>query len=90
VVAREVYARDSLFRQAMEMGQFEAAGGSWRDAERVPERLRAVTAEQLRDVAARYLTEDRLTVGVLEPQPPGARRPSPGAKREAPLEGGAR
>ncbi len=75
-VASEVYARDSLFRQAMEMGQFEAAGRSWREVEHVPERLRAVTAEELRELAQRYLKEDGLTVGVLEPQPPqkGARR----------------
>ena len=91
VVAHEVYARDSLFQQAMEMGQFEAAGRSWRDAERVPERLRAVTAEQLREVAERYLNQDRLTVGVLEPQPtqPGARRAAAsGEARTVPGEGG--
>jgi len=91
VVAREVYARDSLFRQAMEMGQFEAAGRSWREVEQVPQRLRAVTADQVQQVAARYLNDDRLTVGVLLPQPIGARRPSPGgARREPPPEGGAR
>ena len=88
VVAREVYNRDSIFRQAMEMGQFEAAGRSWQEAERVPDRLRAITAEQVKEVAARYLNDDRLTIGVLVPQAPdrdarrGSRRPSsPGELR---------
>jgi zinc protease len=82
VVAREVYNSDSLFRQAMEMGQFEIAGMSWREAERTPERLRSVTAEQLREVAARYFSDDRLTVAVLEPQPIDRRAP-----RAAPAKG---
>ncbi len=91
VIAREVYARDSLFRQAMEMGQFETTGRSWREVEQLPERLRAVSAGQVQQVAARYLNEDRLTLGVLLPQPIGERKPSPGVSvREVPREGGVR
>ena len=33
------------------------------------QRLRAVTSEQLKSVAARYFADDQLTVGVLVPQP---------------------
>jgi zinc protease len=69
MIARELYNRDSLFRQALEMGEFEIAGKSWRDVERIPDRLRSVTAAQVREVAQRYLSDDRMTVAVLDPQP---------------------
>lgn len=74
LVAREVYKRDSIFGQAMEIGVLETAGLSWRMTEQVLQGLRAVTAGQVKSVAARYLVEDNLTVGVLDPQPlPGAK-----------------
>ena len=80
LVAQRIYRRDSIFAQAMEIGQLESAGFSWRDSERVIEGLRAVSADQVRQVAARYLTEDNLTVAVLDPQPlnaPGQRAAPP-------------
>jgi zinc protease len=33
------------------------------------QRLKGVTADQVKSVAARYFGEDELTVGVLRPQP---------------------
>ena len=33
------------------------------------ERINQVTAEQIRDVARRYLTDDNLTIAYLDPQP---------------------
>jgi zinc protease len=69
VLAREVFKRDSIFAQAMDIGRFEIAGHSWRDEERFPQKLQEVSAEQVREVARKYLVDDGLTVGVLEPQP---------------------
>jgi zinc protease len=71
-IAQEVYKRDSLFAQAMEIGSLESTGLSYRDVDLIVERLRGVTAEQVRNVAAKYLVDDNLTVAVLQPTPPGA------------------
>jgi zinc protease len=83
VVADQVFKRDSIFGQAMEIGQFETAGLSHQDIDRVLERIKAVTAEQVRAAAKEYFVDDALTVVVLEPQalnqtksrpaPPGGR-----------------
>ncbi len=73
-VAGRVYQRDSVFGQAMEAAGLESVGFSHRDADRVLERIRAVTPEQVRAVAQRWFDEDALTVVTLLPQPiePGA------------------
>jgi zinc protease len=68
VVADKVYEQDSMFYQAMQMGQLETVGLGWRKLEEYPERVRAVTAEQIRAVANKYLVEDGLTVAILQPQ----------------------
>lgn len=75
-VASRVYQRDSVFGQAMEAAGLEAVGFSHRDADRVLERIRAVSAEQVRDVARRWFDEDALTVVTLVPQPVGDRAPA--------------
>jgi zinc protease len=79
LVASQVFKRDSIFGQAMEIGQFESAGLSYRDIDRALERVKAVTAEQVRAVARQYFIDDHLTVAVLDPQAlePAAARPAP-------------
>ena len=69
IVAGQVYKRDSLFAQAMEIGQMEVIGLSWRDVDRMTEKLKTVTAEEVQAVARKYFKDDALTVAVLEPQP---------------------
>ncbi len=69
VVAAEVYQRDSVFYQAMRIGMLETIGLNWRVGDDYVRRIRAVTPEQVQQVALRYLGEDKLTVGVLRPQP---------------------
>jgi zinc protease len=71
LLAQFVYRRDSFFAQALELGELESSGLSFRDADLIPERIKTVTAEQVRSVAAKYLIDDGLTVAVLDPQPPG-------------------
>ncbi|HUL93108.1 MAG TPA: pitrilysin family protein [Burkholderiales bacterium] len=69
LLAQLVYRRDSFFAQAMEIGELESSGLSFRDAERIPEGIKAVSAGQVQSVAAKYLVDDALTVAVLDPQP---------------------
>jgi len=76
VAASNVFQRDSMFYQAMQMGTLETVGLDWRLLNRYVDRIQAVTPAQVRDVARKYLTESNMTVTVLEPQP-GASRPRP-------------
>lgn len=68
-VASEVYKLDSLFNQARELGSQWAQGLPVDAGEVVVQRLRAVTADQVKAVAARYFGDDQLTVAQLLPQP---------------------
>src|SRR6267378_1993171 len=78
LLAQLVYKRDSFFAQALELGELESTGLSYRYADRIPERLKAITAEQIQAAAARYLVDDGLTVAVLDPQPLNPRPVSAG------------
>ena len=69
VVASKVYELDSVFAQAMQIGILETVGLDWRLLDEYVQRIREVTAEQVRSVARKYLTDDRLTIAVLEPLP---------------------
>ncbi len=83
VIAAEVYEKDSVFYQAMQIGSLETIGLNWRIGEQYADNIKQVTAEQIREVARKYLIDDHLTVAVLEPLPldqKQARRASPGMK----------
>ena len=69
VLAAQTYKRDSMFAQALEIGQLESVGIPYSLAERLTEKLQAVRAEDVQAVAKKYFGEDGLTVGVLDPQP---------------------
>jgi len=69
VVASKIYEQDSIFYQAMQMGTLETVGLNWRLMDDFVERFRTVTAEQVRQVAQKYLVDKGLTVAVLDPQP---------------------
>jgi len=69
VIADAVYEQDSVFYQAMKLGQLAAIGLDWRLADEYVARIKAVTAEQLQAVAAKYLVDSHLTVARLEPLP---------------------
>ena len=53
----------------MQLGRLESTGLSYRDIDVILEKLKAVTAAQIRDVAKKYFNDDSLTVAVLDPQP---------------------
>jgi zinc protease len=69
VIASDVYQRDSMFYQAMQVGQLETMGYSWRLLKEQPEKLKAVTSAQIQAVAKKYLVKDNMTVATLDPQP---------------------
>jgi len=66
VEAAFVFGQDSVFGQAMRIGQYESVEG-WRLLDRYLEGIRKVAAADLLRVAKRYLDPDRRTVGTLIP-----------------------
>ena len=68
-VAAQIYKLDSMFGQAMEIGQLETAGIPYKQGKRLIEKLQAVTAEQVKAVAQKYFVDEQLTVAELDPQP---------------------
>lgn len=69
VLANDIYQKDSNFYQAMELGLLETVGLGWQKAGQYVDNINRVTAEQVREVARKYLIEDTLTVAYLDPQP---------------------
>lgn len=78
LLAGQVYKLDSMFGQAMEIGQNESAGIPYQKIDRILEKLQQVTAAEIQAVAQKYFNDDALTIGVLDPQPLDgkARRPA--------------
>jgi zinc protease len=68
-VAGQVFKRDSLMGQAMEIGMDEMVGLSWKDDDLMLQRIRGVTAEQVQAVARKYFRDETLTVAQLDPLP---------------------
>lgn len=78
-IAAQVFKRDSMMAQAMEIGQAEVIGLGWRSIDRMLEQLRSVTAEEVQAVAKKYFGNDSLTVAVLDPQPVDESKPKKAA-----------
>jgi len=80
VIAGEVYERDSIQHMATLIGSLESVGlGHQYMDEYVPGVL-AVTAQQIQDVAKKYLVEEHLTVAELIPLPLNEKEDKKGAK----------
>jgi zinc protease len=78
VTAAQVYARDSVYYQAMRIGMLQTIGLPYDSSDLQVKKLQEVTADQVREVARKYFIDDNLTVAVLDPQPlPGGKRPRP-------------
>jgi zinc protease len=67
-VAKKVFARDSLFYQAMLIGMRETNGYDWKTLDQELEHIRKVTPQQVQAVARKYLQDKRLTVAMLTPE----------------------
>jgi zinc protease len=77
VVAGHVFQRDSMFYQAQLIGSLETAGYSHKTIDLMMQKIQEVTAEQVQDVARKYMVDDELTVAVLDPQPlEGKKKPA--------------
>jgi zinc protease len=61
-----IMSQDSVFYQAMLLGQYETVAG-WKYLEKYLEGIRAVTKDDILRVAREIFTEDGRTVGVLVP-----------------------
>ena len=68
LIASEVYQQDSIQHQAYLLGQLETIGVGWREQFHFRERIAAVTAEQVMQVADEYLNKKNRTVVILKPQ----------------------
>jgi zinc protease len=83
-IAGEVYKLDSVMNQARELGGYWIQGLPLDAGDRLIQRLRTITAEQVKSVAVKYFGDDQLTVGVLRPQPVDPNRkprtPPPGLR----------
>jgi len=67
VVADRIYERDSMFYQGLIIGTLESVGLGWQLSDEYVEKIRGVTPEQVRKVAAKYLVPERLTIAKLLP-----------------------
>ncbi|MET0963145.1 MAG: pitrilysin family protein [Noviherbaspirillum sp.] len=77
LIAGQIYKRDSVFGQAMEIGVMEMTGISHKQIDRIIEKLGQVTAKQVQAVAAKYFNDDQLTVATLVPLPLEDKKPAP-------------
>ena len=68
ILSDQIYKRDSIFGQAMEIGSTEMVGFSWRDIDYMLEKMQTITPEQVQAVAKKYLIDEGLTIAILDPQ----------------------
>jgi len=79
VVAGQIYKRDSVFGQGMEIGVAEISDISWHQIDRMLDKVKDVTSAQVQAVAAKYFNDDNLTVATLLPQPIDPNKPKTAA-----------
>jgi len=68
ILSDQIYKRDSIFGQAMEIGSTEMAGFSWKDIDYMLQKMQTITPEQVQSVAKKYLIDEGLTIATLDPQ----------------------
>ena len=67
VIAQKVFEKDSVFGQAMEIGLLETVGLHWQIGASFADKLQAIDAKQIQEVARLYLTSDNVTRAELVP-----------------------
>jgi zinc protease len=82
VTAYQVFQLDTMFSQARQIGALDNAGLPYDSLDLQARKLKQVTSAQVQQVARKYLVEDNLTVGVLDPQSMGERKPAPPPPQE--------
>ncbi|MDI1339826.1 pitrilysin family protein [Polaromonas sp.] len=73
-VASETYKLDALFSQARGLGTYWVNGLPLDTDERLVSQLRSISSAEVQAVAARYFSDDQLTLANLLPQPPDPSR----------------
>lgn len=68
VLAAEVYAQDSISSQAMQIGQLESVGLSWRIKDADLAALEAITPADIQAAAQKFFTPTRLTTAYVHPE----------------------
>ena len=66
--ASNIYAKDSVYAQAMLIGQAETTGEGWQNAENRVELLKQVTPEMIQAAAQKYFQDDLATIAMLHPE----------------------
>lgn len=69
LVASQVYKRDSVYGQAVEIGQHVTIGFEVADIDRMIEQIKTVSAQEVQYAAQKFFDPDQLTVGTLFPLP---------------------
>lgn len=67
MLADHLFEMDSVFYQAMQLGMLETTGAGYQTLNAFEENVRALTAEDLRAAARKYLRPEMLTVGIMQP-----------------------
>jgi len=75
IEAAFIYSQDSIFTQAMILGQYEIVTG-WRTVDNYLPSIQKVAPEDIQRVAKKYLIQDNRTVGILIPLPQREKEPS--------------
>lgn len=67
VISSAVYEQDSMFYQAMKIGVAETVGIGWQQESDYVKHIQSISAEQIQQVAQKYLLKKTLTVATLKP-----------------------
>jgi zinc protease len=76
LLSSQIYKRDSIFAQAMEIGMSEMEGFSWRNLDKIITNVQKVSSKDIQGVIQKYLIDDQLTIAILDPQPVSAQAPN--------------
>jgi len=68
MIASEVFAQDSLYLRAKEIGRMETVGIGAIHKDEWLKAIRGVTAEDVQAVVGKYLRPERATTGILKPE----------------------
>lgn len=68
-IAGDIFKKDSMQEQAMEIGVLESVGLSFKQADDYVKQIESITPEDIRQAAKTYLKPDRMTIGILNPLP---------------------
>lgn len=67
--AQYIFAKDSLYRQAIELGNLQMVGLPWQAADQMLMHIDKVTAQDIQKVAQEFLIPNKMTEAILHPQP---------------------